>query len=76
MKVEWERPGILRVTARVEEMAALVAGGRIAARALAGTAGEQSASLRQVLDSFDRATARLATAPPAARAATTSAEIR
>ena len=35
MKLDWERPGVVRATLKVEELAALVAGARMAAAALA-----------------------------------------
>jgi hypothetical protein len=54
MKLEWRRPGIVTVTARVEELATLVAGSRLAERALAGQ-GEDTSSLNRVLADFDRA---------------------
>ncbi|MDQ4109012.1 MAG: hypothetical protein M3138_09445 [Actinomycetota bacterium] len=55
MKLAWERPGIVRLTARIEEVAALVAGGRVALGALEGQPGERSAGLARVLADFDRA---------------------
>ena len=55
MRLDWDRPGVLRATLKVEEMAALVAGARMAAAALAGQSGEQSGELERVLAGFDRA---------------------
>jgi hypothetical protein len=54
MKLEWQRPGIVAVTARVEELATLVAGTRLAEQALAAR-GEDSSALARVLADFDRA---------------------
>jgi hypothetical protein len=51
----------------VEELAALVAGARMAAAALAGQSAEQSAALDRVLVSFDRAVAHLGPVPDPAR---------
>lgn len=65
MRLEWDRPGVIRITARVEEVAALVAGGRIAAKALDGIPGERGAELQRVLSDFDRATKALRAATPA-----------
>ena len=66
MKLDWERPGVLRATLKVEEMAALVAGARLAAAALAAQSAEQSDSLERVLAGFDRALSRLGPGPAAA----------
>lgn len=55
MKLAWERPGVVRLTARIEEVATLVAGGRVALGALEGQPGERSAGLARVLANFDRA---------------------
>ena len=54
MKLEWQRPGVVRVTAKVEELALLVAAGRIAAAALENQPGEQAAALGRVLRNLDR----------------------
>ena len=59
MKLDWERPGVLRATLKVQELAALVAGARLAAAALAAQSAEQSAELERVLGSFDRAASAL-----------------
>ena len=59
MKLDWERSGVLRATLKVEEMAALVAGARLAAAALAARSPEQAEDLARVLASFDRALSRL-----------------
>jgi hypothetical protein len=48
---------------KVEELAALVAGARMAAAALAGQSAEQAAALDRVLVSFDRAVANLGRSP-------------
>lgn len=65
MRLDWERPGVVRATLRVEELAALVSGARVAAAALADRSGEQAKDLDRVLDSFDRAIGRLSASPPA-----------
>ena len=65
MKLEWERPGVVRMTARVEELAALVAGSRIAERALASSPdGAAVAGLDRVLAGFDRASRALRARTP------------
>ena len=66
MKLEWERPGVVRATAKVEELALLVAAGRIAAAALENQPGEQAAALNRVLRNLDRAMAGLRSRPGAA----------
>lgn len=58
MKLDWERPGVVRATLKVGELAALVAGARLAAAALANQSAE--------LVGFDRALTHLR-APDAAR---------
>lgn len=55
MKLQWERPGVVRVTATVQEMAALVAGARMASRLMVDAPGERGAELVRVLAGFDRA---------------------
>lgn len=64
MKLDWDRPGILRATLKVEELAALVAGARLAAAALASQSSEQAGELERVLVGFDRAVTRLPAGPP------------
>ena len=59
MKLDWDRPGVLRATLKVQELAALVAGARLAAAALAGQTREQADELERVLAGFDRALTRL-----------------
>ena len=54
MRLDWDRPGIVRATLKVEELAALVAGARLAAAALAAQSAEQSDELERVLKNFDR----------------------
>lgn len=54
MKLDWDRPGVVRATLKVQELAALVAGARLAAAALAAQSGEQADELEQVLKGFDR----------------------
>ncbi len=63
MKLDWDRPGVLRATMKVEELAALVAGARMAAAALADQPAEQPDGLGPVLAGFDRALARLGPVP-------------
>lgn len=55
MKLEWARPGVVQATAKVEELALLVAAGRIAAAALENQPGEQRDALVTVLANLDRA---------------------
>lgn len=57
MRLEWQRPGVVCVTAKVEELALLVAAGRVAAAALENQPGEQAAALKRVLRNLDRAIA-------------------
>ena len=59
MKLAWDRAGVITMTVKVEELAALMAGARVAAGALANQPGEQTAELSRVLASFDRAGAAL-----------------
>lgn len=66
MKLDWERPGVVRATLKVEELAALVAGARMAAAALANQSAEQAGELERVLAGFDRALNHLP-APEAAK---------
>jgi hypothetical protein len=54
MKLDWDRPGIVRATLKVQELAALVAGARLAAAALAAQSDEQADELERVLEGFDR----------------------
>jgi hypothetical protein len=68
MRLDWDRPGVLRATLKVEELAALVAGARIAAAALAGQSAEQADELDRVLAGFDRAVAHIPPAPASPRA--------
>jgi 3-hydroxyisobutyrate dehydrogenase-like beta-hydroxyacid dehydrogenase len=63
MRLGWERPGVVRATLKVEELAALVAGARMAAAAMAGRSAEQTQELEQVLAAFDRAVAHLGPVP-------------
>ncbi len=63
MRVDWDRPGVVRVTLKVPELAALVAGARLAAAALAAQSPEQAGELERVLSGFDRSVARLRPAP-------------
>ena len=55
MRLEWDRPGVVRATAKVEELALLVAAGRVAAAAFEGQPGEQAEALRRLLQNLDRA---------------------
>jgi hypothetical protein len=59
MKLDWDRPGVVRATLKVQELAALVAGARLAAAALAGQSAEQAEELTRVLAGFDRAVSHL-----------------
>ena len=54
MKLDWDRPGVVRATLKVQELAALVAGARLAAAALAARSDEQADELERVLKGFDR----------------------
>lgn len=65
MRLGWDRPGVVRATLKVEELAALVAGARLAAAALAGRSAEQAEALDRVLAGFDRAVGHLGPAPAA-----------
>jgi len=60
VKLDWDRPGVLRATLTVQELATLVAGARMASAALAGQSAEQAVELDRVLAGFDRAAGRLA----------------
>lgn len=55
MRLEWDRPGVVLVTAKVEELALLVAAGRVAAAAFETQPGEQADALNRVLGNLDRA---------------------
>lgn len=59
MRLDWERAGVVRATLKVEELAALVAGARLAAAALAAQSPEQADELERVLRGFDRSVAHL-----------------
>ena len=59
MKLDWDRPGVLRATLKVDELATLVAGARLAAAALAAQSPEQAADIERVLADFDRASRHL-----------------
>ena len=63
MKLGWDRPGVMRVTLKVEELAALVAGARLAAAALSGQSTDQAEELERVLVGFDRAVTHLGPVP-------------
>ncbi len=65
MKLDWERPGVVQATLKVQELATLVAGARLAAAALAGQSAQQAAELELVLTGFDRAVTHLG--PPSNR---------
>jgi hypothetical protein len=64
MKLDWDRPGLVRATLKVEELAALVAGARLAAAALAVQSPDQAGELGRVLASFDRALSHLRSPDP------------
>ena len=55
MRLDWERAGVVRATLKVQELAALVAGARLAAAALAAQSPDQAVELERVLSGFDRA---------------------
>jgi hypothetical protein len=61
MRLAWERPGIVRLTARPEEVASLVAAGRLALATMEGRPGEPTEGLARVLAEFDRAAHALRT---------------
>ena len=63
MKLDWDRPGVVRATLKVQELAALVAGARLAAAALATQSTEQADELERALDGFDRSIAHLGHSP-------------
>ena len=63
MQLGWDRPGVVRATLKVEELAALVAGARMAAAALAARSAEETQELDRVLASFDRAVVHLGPGP-------------
>ena len=63
MKLDWERAGVVTATLKVQELAALVAGARLAAAALAAQSPEQAGDLQKVLSSFDRSLAHLGPSP-------------
>ncbi len=54
MKLAWDRPGVVVMTAKVEELALLVAAGRVAAAAFESQPGEQAAALNRLLHNLDR----------------------
>lgn len=62
MRLEQPRPNVVRLTAAVPELAALVAGARLAAAALAAQDASGAADLVRVLAEFDRAAAHCAPA--------------
>jgi hypothetical protein len=64
MKLDWDRPGVVRATLTVQELAALVAGARLAAAALAAQSAEQADELERVLKGFDRSLGHLSLDPP------------
>ena len=59
MRLAWDRPGVVLMTAKVEELALLVAAGRVAAAAFENQPGEQADALNRVLGNLDRAVAGL-----------------
>lgn len=61
MQLRWHRPGVIQMVAKVDELAALMAGARLAAKALQGQPGEQSGSLVRILGELDRASVALKT---------------
>ena len=67
MRLDWHRPGVLRATLKVEELAALVAGARMAAASLAGQSAEQAGELERVLAGIDRAVTHIGPVAPASQ---------
>ena len=67
MKLDWERAGVVTATLKVQELAALVAGARLAAAALAAQSPEQAQELERVLRGFDVALSHLRGAGSPAR---------
>ncbi|HEX3541492.1 MAG TPA: hypothetical protein VHT75_13740 [Acidimicrobiales bacterium] len=65
MKLQWGRPGVIQVTATVEELALLVAAGRIAVAALEKEPGQQVQALAAVLARLDQAIGHLPGRPGA-----------
>jgi len=59
MRLDWDRPGVVRATLTVSELASLVAGARLAAAALAAQSPEQAGELERVLQGFDRSVTHL-----------------
>jgi hypothetical protein len=60
MRLEWARPGVLRVTSPAYEFAALVAAARYVADAAPPDMPEEAVEqLRRVLGEYDRQTTRL-----------------
>ncbi|MBB5121161.1 hypothetical protein AF335_01920 [Streptomyces eurocidicus] len=60
MRIEWARPGVLRVTSHAYEFAALVAAGRyVAGAAPVEVPAEALERLRRVLDDYDAQISRL-----------------
>lgn len=64
MRLQWARPGVVRVTAHAYELAALVSAARLVAESASpeippGTLED----LRQILDDYDAQVARLREAP-------------
>jgi len=73
MTLDWDRPGVVRATLKVEELAALVAGARLAAAALAAQSTEPAEELARVLAGFDRSANHLrAPARPGVEGAATA----
>lgn len=59
MRLEWTRPGIVRVTAHAYELAALVAAARFVTESAPPDVPEQALEqLRQLLSDYDAQTAR------------------
>ena len=55
MRLEWDRPGVVLMTAKVEELALLMAAGRVAAAAFENRPGERADALNRLLRNIDRA---------------------
>ena len=64
MRLEWARPGVVRATAHVYELAALVSAARLVAESASPEIPPEALEqLRQILDEYDAQTVRLREAP-------------
>jgi predicted pyridoxine 5'-phosphate oxidase superfamily flavin-nucleotide-binding protein len=60
MRLGWERPGIVRMTVKIGELAALIAAARVAVRAPGDRPEESTEELRRILGDFEQASRGLA----------------